>query len=747
MHTDGLDRVVFVAGTPMFRYRLGDESAEALVIVQLLDLGVARSKDVAAAFNCAPRTIYRYRKRFAEGGVEGLVAKKRGPKGQRLGDDREAAIRRWHRQGRTIGWMARQLGVHHTTVKTAVQRMGLGDGLERATQAVVVVSAPSAGEADELQPESCVADNGRAAAGDESGPDDAASQPESTQPEPGSGSAPQPASLDPDPSDRVIDRMLAAQGKLDDAAPLFSSGEALAKAGVLLCVPVVAASGVLDAARRIYGAIGPAFYGLRTTLMTLLFLSLLRIKRPENLKEYNPAELGRVLGLDRAPEVKTLRRKLAQLGQDDKVEPFLDELTRRRVASRSEALGYLYVDGHVRVYTGQHDIPKTHVARMRLAMPATQDVWVNDAEGSPLFFITQQAHPSLVSALGPVLEKVRDVVGQRRVTVVFDRGGWSPKLFARMVEAGFDVLTYRKGKCEPVAEEQFVRHVQVIDGRKLIYHLADQPIELLDGKLRMRQVTRLCDNGHQTAIVTSREDVSAPTVAFRMFERWRQENFFKYMRQEFAIDALVDYGAEPDDPSRLVPNPQRAAINRQLLAARKKLAKLEAAYGAAAIDNPEERRPTMRGFKIAHGAELGIPLREARDRVEQLVAERKKQPVRVPVGDIKQRVVRLRTNRKRLSDGLKMLAYQVESDLTRLVGPHSARSADEGRRLIAAALESAADIEVTGSELKVTLRPQSSHHRSLAIARLCEELNATKTDFPGTNLRLRYAVLGVESDT
>ena len=155
----------------------------------------------------------------------------------------------------------------------------------------------------------------------------------------------------------------------------------------------------------------------------------------------------------------------------------------------------------------------------------------------------------------------------------------------------------------------------------------------------------------------------------------------------------------------------------------------------------------MRGFKIAHGTELGIPLREARERVEELTARRKKLPVRVPVQDVKDRVVRLRAARKRLSDGLKMLAYQVETDLNRLVAPHYARCADEGRRLIAAALQSAADIEVTDTELVVTLHPQSCHHRSLAIDKFCRELTATKTCFPGTNLRLRYAVAGVDRAT
>jgi hypothetical protein len=143
------------------------------------------------------------------------------------------------------------------------------------------------------------------------------------------------------------------------------------------------------------------------------------------------------------------------------------------------------------------------------------------------------------------------------------------------------------------------------------YLLHDQPVRFLKGKLRLRQVTRLCDTGHQTQVITSRWDLRDIEVAYRMFDRWRQENFFKYMREEFLLDALIDYQIEPEDPTRTIPNPERRALDKQIQAARADLAKLEREYGAAAAANAEQRRPTMRGFKIAH-AKLGKQLRTAR---------------------------------------------------------------------------------------------------------------------------------------
>ena len=81
---------------------------------------------------------------------------------------------------------------------------------------------------------------------------------------------------------------MACLGLLDDAAPLFGSGTAIPRAGVLLALPALIAGGVFECARKIYGSLGPAFYGLRTSLLTLLLMALWRIKRPEGIKEHSP---------------------------------------------------------------------------------------------------------------------------------------------------------------------------------------------------------------------------------------------------------------------------------------------------------------------------------------------------------------------------------------------------------------------------------------------------------------------------
>ena len=404
-------------------------------------------------------------------------------------------------------------------------------------------------------------------------------------------------------------------------------------------------------------------------------------------------------------------------------------------------MGFLYIDGHVRAYHGKRTLPKTHVARTRIAMPATTDYWINDAAGEPLFVVTTEANAGLVKMLPDLCKEIRGLVGERRVTIVFDRGGWSPKLFGKLIADGFDILTYRKGRSRRRLRWEFREHRAVLDGREVVYKLADHSIRLLGGKLELRQVVRLADDGrHQTQVVTSRRDLPAIEVAYRMFERWRQENFFKYLRDEYALDALVDYQLDPADPQRDVPNPAWNKLDAKLRQVRNEVIKLSARYGIEALVNREAKRRTMRGFKIAT-AKLATPVRDALRRYTKLEVQRAKVPRRVPIGEVVAgEVVQLATERKHLTNVIKMVAYQVETDLVRRITPHYHRADDEARTLVQSALANAGDIAVTATELRVTFAPLSSPHRTVALAALCAELDALGPRFPGTRLRVRYAI-------
>jgi hypothetical protein len=226
-----------------------------------------------------------------------------------------------------------------------------------------------------------------------------------------------------------------------------------------------------------------------------------------------------------------------------------------------------------------------------------------------------------------------------------------------------------------------------------------------------------------------------------MFERWRQENFFKYLREEYLIDALVDYQVEPDDPNRSVPNPARKALEKEIHAARVHLRKLRQSYGATAIDYVQGRTRTVDRFEIAE-EKIRKEIDKTAERIKKLKVRCESLPARIPLRDARkgQEVVKLSTERQHLTNVLKMIAYQIESDLVELVRPEYKRAEDEGRTFIQAALQDTADIEPAGDQLRITLAPLSSPHRSRVLEALCVGLNKTNALFPGTQLRMRYSV-------
>jgi transposase len=728
-------RVIFASGIPLLHYAREDKAANQYAMVHLIETGLASQQEVAEAFNCSRLTIYRAINKYNEGGMAALMPKKRGPKdGSKVNKAKSRRIVELKEKGLTNLEIGSRLGLKEDTVRKALKRMGWSQ-----PKTVEQIDLPAEQKLSEIENVDASPDEQTAAEINDAAVIETNEERHEIVKD---LSELEQVSFDPDPSNRVVDRSMARLGLLEDALPVFRNGSNIAGVGVLICIPALIESGVLTAGRKIYGSLGASFYGLRTILVTLLLMALLRIKRPEGLKEQSAADLGRILGLDRVCEVKTLRRKLDRLAAHNKAVAFGQELAKTRIKKREGSLGFLYVDGHVRVYNGKRKLAKAYVTKKRLAMPATTDYWVNDQQGDPVFVVTAPANEGLVKMLPSILQEAKSLIGENRpLTVVFDRGGWSPKLFAKLIKQGIDIITYRKGKAGLIPEDHFYQIAEEIDGKKIEYRLHDRSVAFLDGKLWLRQVSRLNPSGHQTHVITSRQDLSEVTIAYRMFERWRQENYFKYMAEEYALDALVDYDIEEDDLDRLVPNPKRKEINRERNKIKTEIKELGREYGLKALSNKEAERRTMRGFKIANST-IGRKIEELNQREQELKALYKQTPARVPLKETldNETVYRLRREKKHLTDLIKMVAYQSETDLLSLIRSEYARADDEGRTLIQTALKSSGDIEVTGDELRITLNPLSSPHRSKAIKVLCEKLNTTNSVFPGTKLRLVYDV-------
>ena len=288
--------LVAVHGLATFAWDAGDEAGRRLAAVQLVRLRAASQGQVAEAFGVDPATVWRWDQAVASGGVAGLVPARRGPKGaSKLTPALAGRIAELDAAGQTLRQIAAATGVSTFTVRAALGRGRPGS------------QGPAGrGEAEEAD-QGSVPDqrDGEAVPADE------------------------PLPVLPDPVARDGERALARWGLLGEGAePVFAPGARYPLAGLLLALPALEGTGLLQAARQVYGRLKDGFYGLAAALLTLAFLALAGEPRAEGATRVPPVALGRVLGLDRAPEVKTIRRKLGELAAAGKAADLIMALAR-----------------------------------------------------------------------------------------------------------------------------------------------------------------------------------------------------------------------------------------------------------------------------------------------------------------------------------------------------------------------------------------------------------------------------------
>ena len=698
--------VAFSAADPIYTCRVDDHDGMRLAAGMLSRLKLAPDTALAKALGMSRETVRRNRNLLTAGGVEAVRCQRRGPKGPHK---LTGAVRGQAQRGLDQGWpvcrVAREVGLTEGALRSAIRQ----GHLQRRFQARV--GRPAREQAP--VPETTSLPSQRAHE------DQTCEQGVAVK--------------------RVLERALACTGKMVEATPEFHAAEAVPGAGVLLALPALLGQGLVEVTQEVFGALRNGFFGLQSVVLTLAFMALLRIKTPEQLTGHAPGELGLLLGLDRVPEVRTLRRKLDQMGGRGLARRLHQRLAERWAAAEPDELGLLYVDGHVRPYHGRkHRLPKHHVQQRGRPMAGTQDFHVNDARAEPLFVVTAEATEGLLTMMEEhLLPEIRFLVGlERRVTVVFDREGWSPASFARWQELGFDVLTYRKGKQSRWQARFFAAVEGVVDGRKVVYQLAERRVRLSNG-LQVREVRRLSDDGHQTAVITTHQSWSTFDVADRMFSRWRQENFFRYMRHEFDLDHLCTYAVEPADPERLVPHPQRQKLEQQIKTAQTALGRLVGRRGD--LKPGASLRVSGRSLD-----EDGIDqlLRQREHDIKHLKKRRDALPKEVPLDQVldPEQIVQLERERKLLTDAFKMIAYRAESQLARWVAPLFKRHQDEARKFLQSVFQATADLipDVQRGTLTVRFHGLANPRATRALQGLCDLVNATPTCYPGTELRLQF---------
>jgi len=560
---------------------------------------------------------------------------------------------------------------------------------------------------------------------------------------------------------RTLERVAAAMGTVAAAPVVFENAQDIPQGGVLLALPALLAMGLLRHSPELY-ALPAGFYSLSSVLVLLALLALARIPSLEQLRYVAAGEWGNLLGLDRIPEVRTLRQKLnllcAEAGRAARWNVALAREWISQHKQESSGLAF-YLDGHVRVYHGElTKLPRHYVARQRFYMRATVDYWVNALDGEPFFYINKEVDHGRVQALREEVlpwlrvnlplsaeHQARMQADARvpRFTVVFDREGYSPELFLELQKEWIAALTYhRYPKGDWPAEEFQEQAVKLASGETVRMKLAERETRV--GKrpgLLVREVRKLVPDGHQVSIVSTNWLGDGAAQAVALMARWSQENFFKYMREHFGLDALVQYGTEEIPATVTVLNPAWRELNRQVRSQYAELKRCRQRQSSATLSQPLSE-PAVRQYE-QHQGQLQEKIEQIQRSLEDLKQKRKATPHQIPVKDLPEedRFQRLCMERKQFLNTIKMIAYRAETAMAATIREKLARF-DDARALLRQIYQTEVDLtpDLNGKTLTVRLHHLTQAAHDAAVRHLCEELTATEATFPGTDLRLVYKV-------
>ncbi len=716
----------FHGSFPVYSHAADDYESFKFITCQIIVSGSVRQVEIVRAFGISASGLKRNVKRLRESGPRGLLGVTRGGTSHVLTAKKTLKAQNLLDQGLSAAAVGRRLGIKGDTICKAISA-----GRLRRPEATISQSASAESSASaQTKSERMIEDR---------------------QAELGIGCT------------RQTDRQAASLGELEAATPVFEANVDVKSAGVMTAIPALLANGLLKSCDQHF-TLPKGYYGLASTQMILAFCALLRIKSLEGVRFMDAAELGKTVGLDRIPEVKTLRQKVKYLADYGAVSKWSRDLAKDWLADQPDLAGTLYVDGHVRVYHGrQTRLPKHYVSRDRLCLPAITDYWVNDGLGQPFFVISKTVDPGLLAVLEneivprlladiqnqPTPEVLEANPLQSRFGIVFDREGYSPKFFKKIwLDHRIACYTYRKYVKDTLPESDFSEHTVVFaNGEAQAMLLAEREIYHSQTKFKFREIRKLTDSGHQASIITTDYECEIGQVAGHMFARWSQENFFGYMMEHYGIDRLIDYGLQETDRTVSVVNPVWRDLDNRIRSKKGRLTRHQVEFTGLILSEPIEEEEVVKF--VRQKADVQERIENMEKEIEALKEKKKSVNRHITFDELpqKDKFKTLKTRGKQFIDTLKMIAYRAETAMTNIIKqeiadhtkPGSSRR-DEARAIIRQVLTTDADIKPDEKKgrLNIQLHNMTNPRNNSYIQKLCKVLNESKTQFPGTGLTLHY---------
>lgn len=698
-------REVWVNWALLLGYSPEDAASQRFAAACLALAGVAPKTKIADAFGYHRNYVAELEARLEREGLKGMVAGKRGPRGpHKVLPQMRRRARELRRQGLGLQAIAKRLGqewgisISHTTVRRMVSGVEVEPDGQASLEGSWALALPlGIVEAAPLLGESI-----------------AAASETPSEPEGAGEDAPE-----------VVDAV----------KPVVREGREFSGAGGFLFYPALAALGLVEVFGKAYHKLASRSYGLRDLVLVMFFLWAMRFSSVEAFKGAQQRDFGCLIGARRSPALKTVRRKIQELAEQKQGHHLVMEMAQRYVKGDIVEIGVLYADGHMKPYYGSRSLDKVWSPQRRLHMPGIEQYFVNDSNGRPLFFLTAQPKKSLAQMLPRLVEHIRSIIGEREFTLVFDRGGYSPQVFRVLREGKVHFMTYRRKPFDLYPASVFSRHSCQFKGECQEFNLYEEAINIRNfGPIR--NIAVLKDSGKQPHILTTDQKTEAALIACLMFNRWGQENFFKYMIEHYSLDALQGYGGEDIVEEILVANPQRAALDDKIRKLRSEIKAVKEEMGGLVAKkvSPAQLEP-LRERLILLDKQLGA-----------LRKQRRELPAKVPFSQTDKKVEALDLEKKTIMDTIKIATYNAEEWLLERLDHHYDDPRDI-RQLLRIFAGLKGQLWLRHGQLVVDLTPPEIPKYCRALQGLCAELNGLTTHFPGTPYVIRFAMAGTEVHT
>ena len=557
---------------------------------------------------------------------------------------------------------------------------------------------------------------------------------------------------------RTLERALAATGKLDQASTEFKNCIDIKMGGVLCSLPALDACG-LYRYLKVLPQLPSGYYSNIHIVTVLAFMFLCRIKAVEKLRFQPAGEIGKLIGLDRIPEVKTIREKLKKLSNEKAVKDWSLQLSKDWMNRTPNLSGILFIDGHVSLYFGKKTkLPKRYISRLRLCMSGTSFYYVNDILGQPFFYIEKPVDPGMLKVLeNDIIPRLlKEVPGQpdekeldanplqHRFVIVFDREGYSPAFFKKMWEEyRIACISYHKFPGDKWDESEFNKcEAKMPQGEVIEMKLAERGT-LIGSKKKeqiwVREVRRLTKSGHQTSIISTGYQLDFIITSIYIFSRWSQENFFKYMSQHYDFDKIIEYMTEEmSGPIRVV-NPVWRELDYKIRSWQNKLNYRLKKFGAMELHPETEQKKLEKQITVKADLMEEIDLIE--NEIEGLKKKRSELSKHIDFHDLPRDVKfeKLKSSSRLLLNTIKMIDYRAETAMSVTLKKFLDRAQD-ARSIIRELFTTEADIlaDYENKTLNVEVHRMTTLRNDNAVKRLFEKLNETETFFPGTDMKLQY---------